>query len=174
MEPGITVERLFSPQCSGNQFRHDELMRERYADYVRNANAESQVTVTSANSVPCPSPAPDRDTTSSQSQLSAMPNTDGQSQSVSHTAEPAVPEAQSQYSEGDEPMTESGDLDGLDPTSLYSQDSSVSDLALDARFAAFQAILENARDRTGWEIGLLSTTDNHARMDEDLTYKGLH
>jgi len=49
-----------------------------------------------------------------------------------------------------------------------SQDSILSQQALDARLSAFRAILENARNNTGQHIGLLSTTDHHTDPDRDL------
>lgn len=46
----------------------------------------------------------------------------------------------------------------------------MSDMALEARLQAFQAILEHAKGKASMEIGLLSTRDNHSSLDEELAY----
>lgn len=62
-------------------------------------------------------------------------------------------------------------LKEVDPASLQdSQESTVSALALETRANAFQAILASAKGKIGLEIGLLSTTDNHSKLDEELTF----
>lgn len=88
-------------------------------------------------------------------------------------ADSTIPSALSLDSEGDKPMDEARGAGEFDHASQRdSQDSAISDLALDTRRRAFQAVMENARNRTGWEIGLLSTTDNHSSVDNELTYRG--
>jgi hypothetical protein len=158
------------------------LMRERFAGHEQHAieNAESQVTVTSAGTFQPVSPVPMDDPISfHHSQLLEMTDADCQEQSVPnptsqlHSAESAIPDLQSQNSEWCEPIDDSEGLEEFNSTCLRdSQDSTVSDLALDTRSRAFQAILENAKGKAGWEIGLLSTTDNHSKLDEELTYTG--
>ncbi len=65
-----------------------------------------------------------------------------------------------------EPIDEAEELAGMDPTTLWdSQDSVMSELALDIRFHAFRSMLVNAQGKVGGEIGLLSTTDNHSKLE---------
>ena len=67
-----------------------------------------------------------------------------------------------------EPIDEAAELTGMDPTTLWdSQDSVMSELALDTRFHAFQSMLVNAKGKVGGEIGLLSTTDNHSKLEHE-------
>jgi hypothetical protein len=67
----------------------------------------------------------------------------------------------------------------VDPARLRdSQGSAISDLALETRMNAFEAVLANAfeavlanaQGKANFEIGLLSTTDNHSKLDEELTF----
>lgn len=62
-------------------------------------------------------------------------------------------------------------INEFEPTSLQdSQDSAISELAFDTRLQAFQTLLGSARGKVGRGIGLLSTTDNHSKLEEELTY----
>jgi hypothetical protein len=51
-----------------------------------------------------------------------------------------------------------------------SQTSNLSDYALERRIGAFRAILDNARGGSKGQhvVGLLSTTDNHGQLEDDL------
>jgi hypothetical protein len=81
--------------------------------------------------------------------------------------------------EADEPqawdidITESIDdlvaLENFDPEGLIdSQNSTISEMALETRLQAFQTVLDKAKGKTGGEIGLISTTDNHSKLEEEL------
>ncbi|KAK4249413.1 beta-lactamase-like protein [Corynascus novoguineensis] len=62
--------------------------------------------------------------------------------------------------------------DHFDPTGFGgSQDSDLSEFALDTRLQAFQTILDNARGKTGGEVRLLSTTDNHSTLEPELGHE---
>jgi hypothetical protein len=77
---------------------------------------------------------------------------------------------QTQKSEGYELVDNAAGLEGFGPTCLLdSQDSTISEMALETRFHAFQSILENAKGKAGRQIGLLSTTDNHSTLETELT-----
>jgi hypothetical protein len=150
-------------------------MRQRFGDNELNAvsNIDSQLTVSSASHVAQLSqasvnePAPAR-----QSQLLTSTSGDCQPQVVVDTELDGnmMEGFQTQSSEEYEPVDNTANLEGFDPTSLRnSQDSTISEMALETRFHAFQAILENAKGKAGGQIGLLSTTDNHSTLETELT-----
>ncbi|AEO58918.1 hypothetical protein MYCTH_52175 [Thermothelomyces thermophilus ATCC 42464] len=133
LREGITVEQLFSPHCSGDEFRHDQAMTERFKkhdlDVPVSLNSQSAASVSNAGlSTQSSASVPDRH------------------------REPSTP------LEAD-----------VDPTSLQdSQDSTLSDFALDTRLQAFRTVLDNAKGRVGGEVRLLSTTDHHSTIEPEL------
>lgn len=174
----ITVGRLFAPYCSGVTFRHDDAMRERFGHCTNNANPslESQITVSSAS----------HDTRFSQDSVND-PASDHHSQPLSlptqeyHPGSAASPELGVQADEVEahepqawdlemaEPIDELAALDSFHPTGLIdSQNPTISELALETRLQAFQALLKKAQGKAGAEIGLMSTTDNHSKLEEEL------
>lgn len=57
----------------------------------------------------------------------------------------------------------------IDPEGLMgSQVSTTSEFALEARAQAFMTVLQAARGRPSGEIGLMSTTDHHSILEEEL------
>jgi hypothetical protein len=57
----------------------------------------------------------------------------------------------------------------IDPEALMgSQVSTTSDFALEARAQAFMTVLQAARGKPSGEIGLMSTTDHHSTLEEEL------
>ncbi|GAB1315854.1 DNA repair metallo-beta-lactamase domain-containing protein [Madurella fahalii] len=161
----ITVNNLFSEQCSGNKFRHDEMMRERFGDQQNRTMGEvdSQVSVASAVTLLYHSPAPlDEPVPTRCDQRSPIAET---------SAEDVIIDTRTPDSDDCMHTYESTGLNDVDPTRLRdSQESTISAQALEIRLTAFQAVLANAQGRAGVEIGLLSTTDNHSKLDEDLTF----
>lgn len=172
---GITIEHLFSRHCSGDQFRHDNLMRERFPDHENagGGNAESQATTTSARSFLRVSPHPMDDC------FQPLPTSNLASEiqpvldPVSGSQNPNL-EVSGDYGRCSQPpqcAEDSALLEEFEPSNLQnSQDSTMSDMALEARLQAFQAILEHAKGKASMEIGLLSTRDNHSSLDEELAY----
>lgn len=175
---GITIERLFSACCSGDNFRHDNLVRGRFGD---RGNKEA-------------------DDTGSQATLPSVISFDNLSQTSVNGPVPTIPSSsltpvggdcqvssvldpgpgldaldgnqmsQHQDAEMHEPIDETASLGEFDPTSLQdSQDSACSESALETRLHAFQAMLQTANGGFGGEIGLLSTTDNHSKEEAEFT-----
>ncbi|KAK4103240.1 hypothetical protein N658DRAFT_514742 [Parathielavia hyrcaniae] len=177
---GITVRCLFAEYCSGEDFRHDDFMRERFRDSVNNAvnNIDSQVTVSSANNAAHLSQAsatePEFVRHVQEQPLTAggrQPRVVDETEIDLHVVEIHPDNRQTQAFGGFDPIEGVGGLEGLDPTSLLdSQYSSLSETGFEARFQVFQASLENAQGRAGGQIGLLSTTDNHSTLEAELTY----
>jgi hypothetical protein len=148
----------------GERFRHDE----------NNAipNLESQVTVSSASNdarpsqvswnehVPDPLTSSDRD---------YRPESAHSPELGVQIIEVEADGPQAWDLELAEPIDELATLGGFNPAGLMdSQDSTISELALETRLQAFRAVLDKAKGKTGGEIGLISTTDNHSKLEEDL------
>lgn len=150
-------------------------MRERFRHQNNEIpNLESQATVSSASndarlSQGCANePVPDHH---SQPLASTQDYHRGSALSPELGAQPIEIEAHEQV--WDLEVVESTDefaaLENFDPAGLMdSQDSTISELALETRLQAFQAILDKARGRAGGEIGLISTTDNHSKLEQEL------
>ena len=155
-------------------------MRERFGHHENNVviNLESQVTVSSASNaahlsqVSANEPVPD-------CHSQPLTSSDGDY----HPQSAPSPELGLQTMGAelhdnqvrDFEMTESIDglasLQDFDPTGLQdSQDTTISDLALETRLQAFRTVLDNARGKVGGEIRLLSTTDNHSELEAELSY----
>jgi hypothetical protein len=177
---GITVERLFSQHCSGDKFRHDEAIRERFGHHENNVviNLESQVTVSSASNAAHLSQASANE---SAPDCHSQPLTSSDEDSHPQSAPSPELGLQTMGAELNDPqaldfeMTESIDgpesLQDLDPAGFQdSQDSTISELALETRLQAFRTVLNNARGKVGGEIGLLSTTDHHSELEAELSY----
>lgn len=158
----ITIDGLFSQQCSGNKFRHDGLMRERSGNRSM-GGTDSQVSVASTITLLHHSAAPlDEPVSARYGQHSPTAEPSNEDVAID-TGTPGS----SDYTY----MYESAGLDDVDPTILQdSQESTISAQALEIRLTAFRAIIANAQGRDSMEIGLLSTTDNHSKLDEDLTF----
>lgn len=171
---GITIKRLFSRQCSGDQFRHDKLMRGRFGDYEHNVvvdNANSQSSATSVDTLPSLSPAPTDGPSSDRGLRSSAVDTNFQHQP--HPVEAEYPAIQDRCSEDYRTTVEA--MTGENPDTARfedSQDSPLSALALETRMHAFQTMLDYVQGKTSEEITLISTTDNHSTLDEELAYGG--
>lgn len=195
---GTTINHLFGEYCSGDQFRHDKLIKERFGGYGTNEvnNIDSQVTVASASSVTHLSqasasgfapahPSQSLMPADESCQLQLAPNIELDLEEVDgwDTRTPPPFEICEPINEVDgwdtrtpppfeisEPIDEAAELTGMDPTTLWdSQDSVMSELALETRFHAFRSMLENAQGKAGGEIGLLSTTDNHSKLEDEFS-----
>ncbi|KAK3381510.1 beta-lactamase-like protein [Podospora didyma] len=176
LSQGITIARLFGLQCSGNSFRHDELMAKYAIDHSLQVTAESQATTASQPSFCLAEPS---DFLEGSSQEVTRPpdepmddaEQDINPRSEDFSTEPQFislqtkPPEEYTHSPGKEPeSTRDADIEYLrDP-----EDSELSQIALDARSSAFRAILGNARNNIGIEVGLLSTSDNHSELDLEL------
>ncbi|KAK4127252.1 hypothetical protein N657DRAFT_653533 [Parathielavia appendiculata] len=180
LNEGITIRRLFAEYCSGDDFRHDGFMRERFGDVVIKAvnNIDSQVTVSSAGNVahlsqgsttePEPIHHSQQQTSTT---VDCQPRVVDDTEIDLHELEVRPDDSQTQEFDRYEPTDGGGGLEGLYPTSLlHSQDSTLSETGLETRFHAFKSILENAQGRAGGQISLLSTTDNHSTLETELTY----
>ncbi|KAL2020411.1 hypothetical protein VTK56DRAFT_8454 [Thermocarpiscus australiensis] len=176
---GITIEGLFAQHCSGNKFRHDNLMLERFGGKgsMEIGNVDSQITVASAGALQCHSPAPADNAVRGHCGFPS-PMTDA-SRHIQHADDANIeahlagslvtdPDAREfeVSAQVDEPAG-LGDCESLNSTD--SQDSSLSAMAREIRLNAFHAVLENAKNNAGREIGLLSTRDHHSKLDEELT-----
>jgi hypothetical protein len=176
------MERLFSEYCSGDGFRHDKLMMERFKDYEDEiiGQLDSQATVSSADDAPHLTHVSANEPVTAHSQPAlTMVDEDCLPQPLgSPELDLRVGAEVQEVQVGDSWVCESfgEEMAGLvevDPMSLQdSQDSTVSILALETRKQAFRAIRENAKGRAGGVIGLLSTTDNHYTPEKELHYEG--
>jgi hypothetical protein len=176
----ITVERLFSQHCSGDKFRHDHLMKERFKgqDNDMISNIDTQLTVSSTSNAARLSQA------SATEQVPACPSqlhipTDGDGHCVVlpdsaaglHDIHVELCGSPILGSETWVSIAAPASLNEFEPASLQdSQDSAISEFAFDTRVQAFQTLLASARGKAGGGIGLLSTTDNHSKLEEELTY----
>ncbi|KAK4149680.1 beta-lactamase-like protein [Chaetomidium leptoderma] len=180
LREGVTIERLFSQYCSVDIFQHDTLMRERFRDHENNVagNTDSQVTASSAANVAHLSQNSANEPISARhSQL--LPSVDGDREPQAlpdhdpwaMDAELQAP--QTEDSEGYEAIHESVSLESFDPITLQdSQDSTISEFAFETRLHAFRTVLASAKGSVGGGVALLSTTDNHSRLEDDLAYVG--
>ena len=193
---GTTINHLFGEYCSGDQFRHDNLIKHRFGGYGTNEvnNIDSQVTVASASSVTHLSqasasgfapahPSQSLMPADESCQLQLAPDIELDLEEVDgwDTRRPPPFEICEPIDEMDgwdtrtprpfeicEPVDEAAERTGMDPTTLWdSQDSAMSELAVETRFHAFRSMLENAQGEAGGEIGLLSTTDNHSKLEHE-------
>ncbi|KAK4219877.1 beta-lactamase-like protein [Rhypophila decipiens] len=170
LREGKTIEGMFGQYCPGGELlRHDKLMEE-YAKMhpPENVDEDTQMTnVSFGTSI-------SNDIASScqvlgQQIVTDMRETVPESRGISPRASQEVDEAgtiQPPF-DGDE-ITE-------DPAIAYvqgSQESQLSEYALDIRLHAFRAMLDNTRNNAGHEIGLLSTRDHHTELDMDLGEHG--
>jgi len=157
-------------------------MRERFGNYNHKIiiNADSQITVSSAsNGTRLSQNSTDSVLAEPGQPIVSMDN--GNENRMSPSSEPQAAKMETETSESSILGSESceflqahanlDDLEGLDPTSLLdSQESSISEFALETRLHAFQFMLQNAGRKAQGGIGLLSTTDNHSTLDEELAY----
>ncbi|KAK0641007.1 beta-lactamase-like protein [Cercophora newfieldiana] len=163
LERDISIEGIFGKYCSGDVFRHDEVMRERAkAIHVGDVNNESQVTTASASSS-LPYSLPN----------GSQPFVDGTIQSIANIPSQVMDqgEADVQMQEEDSfvesPMIEESYLACFED----SQQSELSEMGYEARLNAFRAAINNSSNGTYREISLLSTTDNHSKPEPELGSK---
>ncbi|KAL2162079.1 hypothetical protein VTH06DRAFT_7864 [Thermothelomyces fergusii] len=170
LREGITVERLFSQHCSGRGFRHDQAMTERFGKQDSGVpvsyDSQGTVSVSDANvssQSAVPAPGFDRE-----------PSTpfEGDYHRTTNDEEPDSPVLEVDNSEILESAEGLGSPADVDPTSLQdSQDSTLSEFALDTRLQAFRTILDNAKGKAEGEVRLLSTTDHHSTTEPDLGFE---
>ncbi|KAK4187205.1 protein artemis [Podospora australis] len=156
LKEGITVEDLFGQYCSSNLFLHDKFLSEKYPNPdndMQDIN-DTQATTDSAGTSQL--------LADNHSLLSAENHLAGSVQDELPVNSPFEEAASMNDLESDEEV----DMGCLQ----NSQESSISDSALKARRIAFQTILDNARFNSGGQLGLLSTTDNHSRLDKELDF----
>ncbi|KAK0708267.1 beta-lactamase-like protein [Lasiosphaeris hirsuta] len=176
-EHDITIKGLFGRYCSGTIFKHDDLMKV-YASNARadvGSNDSQDTTISTRSSVPHDwlqsSPKLGRETIP----LSGTPNPSisvvdrlgsvSQTQlGITGTGNPNAPIEVDDESMQGQPSFEDPDLVYV----LGSQNSDLSQQALEARFNAFRTILENADNNNGDGICLMSTTDNHSEVEQEL------
>ncbi|KAK0617304.1 beta-lactamase-like protein [Immersiella caudata] len=161
----ITIESLFGKYCSGNLFRHDEVMQERAkAMCIGNVNNESQVTTASASSS---TPHLPRDSRLSVEEVTqAMVDVPNQPMEAYEFDEVGV-QMQGEDSFASDPEMDSAASSFVRGSYLAcledSQQSEMSEMAHEARLHAFRTILCNTDG-----ISLISTTDNHSKPEADL------
>ncbi|KAK3350041.1 beta-lactamase-like protein [Lasiosphaeria hispida] len=176
-ENDITIEGLFGRYCTGTTFKHDDLMKD-YADNVRAGvgNNDSQVTTISTRSsvphnLPQGSPKLGRETTPFPGTPSPSISAADRPGSVSQTQSEVLGAGTSisPIEMDDDSMQNQSSFEDSDLTCILgSQNSDLSQQALEARVNAFRTILENADSNTDKEICLMSTTDNHSEVEQEL------
>lgn len=163
---GLTIEGLFKQYFSpGGPFRHDIIMEE-YAETLSPEKADEDTQMTncsfetsiSIHISPSPQVLAQR--------VVADPSAEGHETPVAslRVAERAE-EARHAESGVDENEFEQ---DSVIAYLQGSQESQLSENALDVRLRAFRAILDNATKNMGHDIGLLSTRDHHTELEQDL------
>lgn len=157
IEEDITIEGLFGAQCSDSVFRHDKVILRKRAKL---GCADQDMLDTQATTA---------STESSQRHILEV-----HSASALDTPQPSPSGSNSDddvVMDDDIIIREHAsfeDFDGIYPHS--SQQSITSENALEARINAFQAMLNNARKPGGKRIELISTTDHHTVLDEELGF----
>lgn len=169
MISGITVEQLFSRHCSGHKFRHDQAMTERFGKQNLDMafSFDSQRTPQANNEdLSAQSSAPVLDCNKEPSVF--LEDDYCRSATNPELGSPA-PEVNHYEIESAEELASIADVD---PASLQdSQDSVISDIALETRLQAFRTVLDNAKGRVGGEVRLLSTTDHHSTIEPELGFE---
>ncbi|KAK3316218.1 beta-lactamase-like protein [Apodospora peruviana] len=161
LSQGITVEGLFGQHCSGETFRHDELMKE-YSSRQGppKVNDDSQATDNSA------------DTSVWNPLILSSPVLGEQRVDPTQPSQQVLsPSSLGLNEPQDDEMEIEDDDAGYDPYIEYvqnSQDSELSQNALEVRASAFRAMLDNAKYNAGRPIGLLSTWDHHTELEPEL------
>jgi len=165
MTKGVSVQNLFGKFCSGQVFRHDDLIEQtrRNLASVRNDEETQNTTISTASSAPA-----------ALGQSSAAPGEDPEllpevvEVQLGNT-EPHNQEDPPEAAQARTVSTQDQDSDQYDDIFIQdSQDSNISEYALEIRQNAFQAILQNLATNAGHEISLLSTRDNHSTVEFDL------
>ncbi|KAK0672034.1 beta-lactamase-like protein [Cercophora samala] len=177
IEQGITIESLFGAYCSASVFRHDKVMRDVRAKRGRDDQEEldTQATTTSVES----SQRHTLEVRAEEPELSAMEQQFPALETNGYPASAIVTKRSSPRTSSDGDVAMDGniiiedyasfeDFDRIYPHS--SQQSVVSETALETRINAFQVMLNNARKSAGKTIGLISTRDHHTILDEELGF----
>ncbi|KAK4666018.1 hypothetical protein QC763_407530 [Podospora pseudopauciseta] len=177
IEEDITIEGLFGAQCSDSVFRHDKVILGKRAKLgcASQDMLDTQATTASTESSQrhiLEVPAGETELSAVHQQLPVM-DANGHSTSALDTQ----PSPSGSNSDDDVAMDDDiiirehasfEDFDGIYPHS--SQQSITSENALEARINAFQAMLTNTRKPGGKRIELISTTDHHTVLDEELGF----
>ncbi|VBB80101.1 Putative protein of unknown function [Podospora comata] len=177
IEEDITIEGLFGAQCSDSVFRHDKVILGKRAKLgcADQDMLDTQATTASTESSQrhiLEVPVGETELSAVHQQLPVM-DANGHSTSALDTK----PSPSGSNSDDDVAMDDNiiirehasfEDFDGIYPHS--SQQSITSENALEARINAFQAMLNNARKPGGKRIELISTTDHHTVLDEELGF----
>ncbi|KAK3692298.1 beta-lactamase-like protein [Podospora appendiculata] len=176
IDKGITIQGLFGQYCSGTAFRHDKLTENGARSKPKPmADGDSQAKSSSVElSIPHDSPYPDRSGTTPAPGVAGR--TAGQSASQLLCVDSSGHllgfgfTGPHNYSleDYDEFMQSFPTAEEQAIAYLRQSDPDLSDQALGARLWAYQTVLRNARNKTDWGIGLLSTTDNHTEPEPDL------
>ncbi|KAK1759618.1 beta-lactamase-like protein [Echria macrotheca] len=172
VEKGITIEGLFGRHASAKSFQHDILMDQMARESGVGPTNDSQATsMSSASSIPYVPQHPTNDEVGTQDDpISVVDEVDLQIEAelraASQREDGASFQAQPPLAASEDPGSQTAELD-----SVYmddSQDSTLSDFAYHTRLSAFQKTLRDFKNNTGTELGLLSTTDGHSKLELDL------
>lgn len=168
---GITMRRLFGSHCAGTAFQHDIKMAN-FAEKrsIGQQQPDSQATDISGEipiEVPEPLPqnpgnAPDLESWHRKEEPEPLRSPDADSHTA-HSRETGHRKRDfSQYDDGGDAALNADFLND-------SQQSAKSERALEIRANAFNAMIKNATGGGDWmTIGLISTTDHHTTLEEEL------
>ncbi|KAK0629044.1 beta-lactamase-like protein [Bombardia bombarda] len=177
---GITVKGLFGQHCSGQIFRHDKLTEEYAKKEAACAVLDGTQTTSGSAETSIWHAQPQNNANSSSNEMFLAPNIsiDHSDQQGSHThvsRSVACSEGIEDIEHLEQtlgthvPLQEVTSFEGPDSTCIEdSQDSILSEQSFETRMNAFQAMLDIAQNNIGAQICLLSTTDNHTELDQDL------
>ncbi len=154
----ISVRGLFGEYCSGNVFRHDTLMERRLEEFRPRGYEMSSQSTTNSVAIPIEVPkaagvSPPRQTTPTNTSPADMDPANLNS---------GYRKRDYQEYTADEPYSDNNQ------DSQDSQSSFVSEHALEIRTTAYRALLANARGSDAQFVGLISTTDNHSAIENEL------
>jgi hypothetical protein len=168
-----TIEGLFGDCCSGDEFQYDALLEHRAEELfmwqkeAQDQNQDSQETASSASRR--------LNTASSQLDNAQLPATiepayNPPARSPERTQQEIITATQSSNprKRDYDSIEDSVDFDGEVDLQGHSQASSIPDWAYATRQKAFDIASANIMGDSWETIGLISTTDNHTSVDEEL------
>ncbi|KAH8881356.1 hypothetical protein GQ53DRAFT_513411 [Thozetella sp. PMI_491] len=175
-QTGTSIRSLFGSYCAGESFRHDDEMEKYVAETRQLERSEDTLSTATSEDTPMhnePMPLATRSISlgmASSPPVAAMAPGEGGSQthangSPNFFGAPEIHFAEAPDDEDRIPAEGYGAAEAL----ADSQSSTLSEHALDIRATSYRAVLENARGNAEFhQIGLISTTDHHSNVEEEL------
>ncbi|KAI0438178.1 artemis protein [Xylaria telfairii] len=176
LQKGWSIGGLFGDCCSGDEFEHDKNLEDRareLAIWKQSAEKEDDNTQQTAGSAPHQSSPVTPPAAAAHLFDTMMPTPDAAPQGedgIQHGPELGSPDlaAATQHKRNYESFRGSFDLDSEPDLQGDSQTSAISDGTYAARREAFDIIIANMNGDMSKTVELISTTDNHTCLDDEL------